>query len=571
VSNWASEFIGRLKDGWGRLTGGQRWLIAGLGASLALAVGVGYYLNRPVWVVLVSNADPKDAAAIVARLQELKVPYRPTGDGYTITVPQAEQYTAKLALAEAGLPKGTGVGMEIFDEPKFGATDFDQRVNFLRAQQGELERALLRIDAIEYANVKLAIPDKTVFTRDQQPVTAAVMVQPRAGHSLTSDTVLGIVNFVANAVQGLSTDNVKVVDQTGRLLSSGLNLQAGLDLGTGTDADYAQRQAAMQQDIEHRVQTMLEPIFGSGNVVARVSLELNLDASRIENQSVGNATPKTTATTRETTSGAPAGSQAGTGAADPGAAPVYQGQGGTTVTTGDQWRTQTTTTYEVSQRKEVTLVSPGAVKRISVGIAINRTDLTADQIKQIQDTVAGATGAVASAISVTAMPFSKEQTTVPVGTAATAGFRTTPLAVGLAAAVALLLAGFFLSRRRRYQPAGPEASMLAGAPQTASGSTLDVALGLAERPMDPAEADGQPINSASDAPEANQVLETEDGAENQAARDRLKLVMKSRPRRQLTIDGEPLDPDLLEHADELIETSPEACAEILRQWLRKGA
>jgi flagellar M-ring protein FliF len=542
----------------------QRWLIAGLGLSLALAVGVGYYLNRPEWVVLVSNADPKDASAIVARLAELKVPYRPTGDGYTITVPKSDQYTAKLALAQAGLPKGSGVGMEIFDEPKFGATDFERRVNYLRAQQGELERALLRIAEIQYANVKLAIPEKTVFTRDQQPVTAAVMVQPRAGYKLSSDQILGVVNFVANSVQGLTAENVKVVDQSGRLLSSGLNLQSGFELGTGGDTDYAKRQAALQQDVEHRVQTMLEPIFGPGNVVARVSLELNLDASRIESQTVGNATPKATETIRETAQGAApvagaTGTGAGTGSTAGGSPPLYQGQNGTAGSGSDEWRTRTTTTYEVSQHKEVTLVSPGAVKRISVGIAINRPDLTPEQIKQIQETVAGATGADVSAINVTAMTFKQEQATaVPSPSTTSTGLRSTPVAVGAAAALGLLLLGFLFTRRRRGRLAEPEPAVVEQqAILHGAGGTLDVALGLSE-------LEGGAAQATLEARVAEE-------AEGQTPAERLKLVIKSRPKRQLTVDGEPLDPELLQHADELIDTAPEVCAEVLKQWLRKGA
>lgn len=571
MSDWASNRVGRFKAAWGRLGGAQRWLAAGLVAALLVAGGVGYYLNRPEWVVLVNQAEPRDAAAIVAKLQELKVPYRPTGDGYTIVVPKSEQYTAKLALAQAGLPKGGNVGLELFDEPKFGATDFDRRVNYLRAQQGELERALLRITELEYANVKLAIPEQTVFVRDQQPVTAAVMVQVRAGKKLTGEQVQGIVSFLSGSVQGLSPENVKVVDQTGRLLATGEDAPLDGD-AAGTQA---QRQLSMQRDLEQRVQTMLEPIFGAGNVLARVSLELSLDSSRVESNTVGNSTPKTTTTTRESVSNktTPANSTTTTGAqaqGDAGAAPTYQGVNPTGTGTGDEWRTTTTTDFEVSQRKEVTLVSPGSVKKLSVGIAINRTDLTAAQVKEIKDAVAGATGAEEANVAVTAMTFFSQDKAPAVPSPTASGFKMLPVAVGGSLALMLLVVGYLLNRRRYDEPAFEGAGLGLPAENATVGASLNAALGL-DDPLSVAAA-AEPNDTEEAAPtDANAVAMPPVGAPPQTARERLEVVMNARPRRQITVDGQPPDPELVAQADDLIGTSPEAAAEVLRQWLKGGA
>ncbi|HYF79302.1 MAG TPA: flagellar basal-body MS-ring/collar protein FliF [Symbiobacteriaceae bacterium] len=556
--NRASEGVGRLKVGWGRMKPAQRWLATGLVAALLLATGAGVYLNRPEWVVLVSQADPKDAAEIVARLQELKVPYQPVGDGYTITVPKEEQYTAKLALAQSGIPRGGSVGMELFDEPKFGATDFERRVNYLRAQQGELERALTRISEVEYANVKLAIPERSVFLREQQPVTAAVMLQLRAGRKLSNEQVTGVINFISGSVEGLAVENVSVVDQSGRLLSAGL----GTD-GTGNagDTDFLQRQMTLQRDMEHRVQTLLEPIFGAGNVIARVNLELNTESSKIEKQTVGGATPKSTEVVKEIVQG---GTTTGAGAIAPGTgdtAPTYVGQGGTT-TTGDQWKTTTTTVNEISQQKETTLVAPGGVKRISVGIVINRPDLTPEQIKQIQDTVSGATGASAYEISVANMGFNRADAAADEEEAAAAtGLSTSPLWIGGGLAAVLLLVGLFMTRRRRRaeQEAEDEAlpDLRAEAP---IGTTLDVALGS----IDPART---PATVAAEAPPAEAPAET--GATGGAI-EQLTKAMSAKPKRALIVEGQPVDPELLGQAEELIDTSPEAGAAILKQWLRGG-
>lgn len=539
----ASELLGRFTTAWGRSTATQRWLGAGLLLSLGVATGLSYYLNQPQWVDVINQADPKDAAAVVARLQELKVPYRPIGDGYTIQVPKSEQYTAKLALAEAGLPKGGSVGMEIFNQPQFGATDFDRRVNYLRAQQGELERALIRINELAYANVKLAIPEQTVFTRDQQPVTAAVMLQLRPGRKLNRDQVAGIVDFVSSSVQGLSPDHVRVVDESGRLLSVGLDAASGLD--GGSDGEQLQRQITMQQDMEQRVQTLLEPIFGQGNVVARVNLTLNLDTSRVENQTVGSSTPKSVDVLRESGQGIPLAAPAGpTGAAAP---PVYQGQ--TPTGMGDQTRTHTTTEYDVSQRKEVTLVAPGSVKQISVGIAVNRPDLTPAQVKQIQDTVAGATGADVAAISVATMAF----TPPPVAAASASGRGSTPAVVGAGAALALLLALFLIMRRRQAQPVPEMADAFPLAETEPGGGMLNVALGLDTEPL-------VPLTEVAAAAEL----------ESESLEHKMAVGIRTRPKRQLKVDDHELDGELLAMTDDLMVSSSEACAEVIRQWLKGG-
>lgn len=556
----AAELFGRLKAAWSRTGPVQRWLAVGLAAALVLAAGIGYFLNRPQWVVLVSQVEPGDAAAIVACLDEMEVPYRPAGDGYTIMVPESEYYTAKLALAQAGLPNHGTVGMELFDKVTFGATEFDKRVNLLRAQQGELERALMRISEVAYANVKLAIPEQSVFVRDQKPVEAAVLLETRPGKQLSRQQIEGIIQFVASSVEGLDPENVRVVDQSGRLLSAGLGSDDPLALEM--DADQLARQRALQEEMEERVQTLLEPIFGAGNVVSKVHLELNLDASRIESQRVEGATPTRTSTTQEMTTSQPG--EAVAVAGDSAAVPVYQ--------TGDQganngaqtWRQTTETEYGLSQSTQVTVIPPGSIKRISVGIAINQPSLTPEQIAGIQQTVAGATGAEIDAISVIAMAFSQEEpkgvVEAPVGQAPWV-IQPLPLAVGAALALLVLLFGVVMTRRR--QEAAELALADAMAEQAAgmtTGAALDVALGLDKA----AQAAGEPAQAL------EQPAEPPPRPDAQTVREHLETVMASKPKRQLIIDGQPVDEALLQAAEELIDSSPEAAAEVIRRWIKGG-
>ena len=144
-----SDVMGRIKRLWGGLSRPMRWLTVGLLVALAISVAVAVYLNRPRWEVFYRASDPSEVSTLVEHLDELGVPSRVTGNGLVIEVPASERSAANLAKAQAGLPSSGHVGLEIFDEPQFGATEFDRQVNYRRAIEGELSRSLMRIDDIE--------------------------------------------------------------------------------------------------------------------------------------------------------------------------------------------------------------------------------------------------------------------------------------------------------------------------------------------------------------------------------------------------------------------------------------
>lgn len=452
-----TPLLAAARDRWTALGAMQRRLLIGLAAAAAIGIAVGLLVNRTDYVSLTGQLDPKDAAAVVAKLQELKVPYRIGGDSFAILVPRADKYAAQLALAEAGLPRGSSTGLELFDEPKLGATDFERRVNYLRAQQGELERAIMRMAGVQYANVKLAIPEQSVFVRDRQPVTAAVLVQARAGNSLSAEQVTAIINFLSRSVQGLKAENITVVDAAGRVLTG----VPGSPRPGLADPDQIKREQQLQADMEQRVQTLLTPVFGPGNVVARVNVSVNLDETRTESRTVLTGVPREVRSEREATQGrntAPGGRPP-----ENGAPPVYQGQDAGGVQ--DVWKTSTATVYELGEKKELSVVGPGANRRVSVGVAINRPDLTAEQVRQVKEMVAAAVGAEPERISVTAMLFNTDGARLftPTPAAPALPAANPALWVALAGALGIALLGVWGARRRPAlaTAGGP---MLAGAP-----------------------------------------------------------------------------------------------------------
>ncbi|MBU0629355.1 MAG: flagellar M-ring protein FliF [Candidatus Margulisbacteria bacterium] len=176
--------------------------------------------RNPGYSVIYSNLDLKDAANVVARLKELKIPYNIREGGKAIAVPKDKMDEARLGLAEKNLPIGGSVGWEIFDETKMGATDFDRRIQLIRAISGELARTIKRIEGIEDVRVQVVIPETKLFAVAVAPVTASVLLRLRPGFELTPARVNGIVHLVASSVENLQTENVTVIDDSGRILST---------------------------------------------------------------------------------------------------------------------------------------------------------------------------------------------------------------------------------------------------------------------------------------------------------------------------------------------------------------
>ncbi len=172
------------------------------------------------YTVIYTNLDLKDAANVIARLKELNINYEIRDDGRSIAVPKVKADDARMGLAEKNLPLGGVVGWEIFDVSKLGATDFDRRIQLIRAISGELSRTIRRIEGVEDARVQIVIPETRLFAAAVAPVTASVMLRLRLGTELMAEKVNGIIHLVASSVENLQTENVTVIDDTGKILSA---------------------------------------------------------------------------------------------------------------------------------------------------------------------------------------------------------------------------------------------------------------------------------------------------------------------------------------------------------------
>jgi flagellar M-ring protein FliF len=216
---------------------------------------------------LYTKLNPEDAGLILTKLKEQKIEYRIAANGSTILVPQEHIHETRLKMASDGLPQGSGIGFEIFNESKLGMTEFAQNVNYQRALQGELSRTINRIGEIESSRVHVVLPEKSLFVEEEEPASASVILQLQSGKWLSRSQINGIVHLVSSSVARLRPENVTVVDQNGKLLAGNKN-----DSSFGSlSSNQLEYQAHVEKGLENRVRTMLESALGEDKVIVRLS------------------------------------------------------------------------------------------------------------------------------------------------------------------------------------------------------------------------------------------------------------------------------------------------------------
>ena len=225
----------------------------------------------PGYAVLFEGVSPEDGALIIQQLQQDNINYKIPKDN-TILIPQQFVYEQRMKLASNGIPKSSKVGFEIFDTKDFGATDFDQRIKYLRAIEGELARTIESLSPIQKATVHLAQPEKTVFVSQQTPPTASVVLVYKPSQTLTPKQISGIKNIVSSAVPNLTVENVEVVNEKGEPLSELDELGGARELA----AAQLRYKTNFEQTLEAKIINILAPITGGvEGVVAKVTAEFD--------------------------------------------------------------------------------------------------------------------------------------------------------------------------------------------------------------------------------------------------------------------------------------------------------
>ncbi len=347
-----------------------------LGAGIALAVGIMaavfmWSMKTSDYRVLLSNYSDRDGGAIVAALGQMAVPYKFSEDGGTILVPSGQVYDARLKLAAQGLPRGGNIGFELMENQKMGTSQFIEQVNYQRAQEGELARTINSIGSVASSRVHLAIPKPSVFVREKQYPTASVMINLQSGRTLDMGQVNAIVHLVSSSIPELPAKNVTVVDQNGSLLSGKTS-----DSNDPNKLDPSQLKYVrdIQDNLNRRIEAILTPLLGEGNVKAQVSAEVNFATveKATETYSPNSNPEKNTIRSQksnESTSSDPvkggipgaASNQAGAGK-DANAAP-----GGAATNA----KRENIVNYEVDKVVSYTKEPVGGIKRLAVAVVVN--------------------------------------------------------------------------------------------------------------------------------------------------------------------------------------------------------
>jgi flagellar M-ring protein FliF len=232
------------------------------------------WTNKTQFKAAYSGLTKEDAAAVVGLLKESNTPYRLTGDGTTIMVPESIVYDVRLSMAREGIPKGGGVGYEIFDKSEFGTTEFVQKINKKRALQGELSRTITSFDEVVSARVMIVLPKDSVFVEETKQPSASILLELNS--DISKENVTAIAHLVASSVQDLTPKLVTIVDTAGRILFEGKSEaeQARIDADNLADSQY-QYKVRYEENLTKRIQTMLERIVGKDKAIVRVTSEMD--------------------------------------------------------------------------------------------------------------------------------------------------------------------------------------------------------------------------------------------------------------------------------------------------------
>ncbi len=347
--------------------------LKGLGASRLMAMVavtaalIGFFafvimrVTTPQMTTLFTDLSAEDSSGIIKDLERQAIPFELRNEGAVIMVPKDKVTRLRMKLAEGGLPKGGGVGYEIFDKSDaLGTTSFVQNINHLRALEGELARTIRAIDRIQAARVHLVLPERPLFSRETPEPSASIVVRVRG--SLDAPQIRAIRHVVASAVNGLKPQRVSIVDEAGQLLADGAT-------GDTDNAVGDERRAGFEKRMRNQIEAIVSSVVGAGR--ARVQLSADFDFNKVT-QTSDRYDPEgrvlRSSQTREESSATAdnsgqvtvnnelPGNQSGTG----GAAARDQSK-----------KSEETNNYEISRVTKTEVTEAGRVNRISVAVLVD--------------------------------------------------------------------------------------------------------------------------------------------------------------------------------------------------------
>lgn len=389
------ELLTQLKEIWAKLDAKTRTLLLAVLVIAAAATPIVIWSTMPNYRVLYQIADIKDSGDVVAALDAAKIPYRLVGGGTIIEVPDDMVARARILLAQQSLPRSGNVGYgEIFNDPKPGMTREGERINVLRAMQGEIERTIQSLETVSGARVHLNIPKRSPFLTEETQPSASVTVRTMPGKHLSRMNVAAIQHLVAASVDRLRPEGVTIVDTDGRMLSR-------RDSEEGPALDY---KSELEQQLTKKVSSLLANIVGNDGVSVSVDADVDFSRKRTKEEIFD---PEQTAVRSEVLedSGedsrtAQPGGVAGANSNQPGASSANVRRTG-----GNNYRVVKNKQYEVNRTVVETESPSGVIRRLTVSVLIDGlytvsedtgeriyTPRPPDELTQIRELVQNAVG-----------------------------------------------------------------------------------------------------------------------------------------------------------------------------------
>ena len=368
------------------LGGGRRVLVLVIGVAAAgLIFAVSQWAGAPTWVPAFVGVPLEGVTQMTDKLDQAGVKYKLERGGADIMVAVADLAKARVALAKGGIPMAGRPGLELFDQPSWGMTDFTQRINYRRALEGELERTIGKMRSVESAQVHLVMHETDGFAAQSRPTEASVVLKTKG--ETDAEIVKGIAHLVASSVDGLTSDHVTIVNDAGRMLSEAEE--------PSSLAGLSSRQLAVQREIEDYLRIKAEKIVGQmvGAANLRVQVSARMSFDRVE-RTTASVDPDKQVVAAEQKAQIVPGAQGGAG------------------------QNNTSTAYENTRSTESFVAAPGAVKRLTVAVLVADqagadakaapTPRTAAELRQIETMVRSAVGADSTrgdVVSVVSVPF----------------------------------------------------------------------------------------------------------------------------------------------------------------------
>ncbi|HMF63415.1 MAG TPA: flagellar basal-body MS-ring/collar protein FliF, partial [Edaphobacter sp.] len=364
--------------------GKRAWLFASCAFLAAMCAGMIWFAGRPDWRILFSGLDGKDVQQVSQELAAAGIPYEMTVDGGGVQVPAEMLDKARMEVAAKGMPQTGRLGFELFDKPNWVGSEFDEKVNYQRALEGELEHTIGTLGVVRSARVHLVLPQPSLFAAQEKVAKASVVLKLKRA-TVDPEQADAIRGLVASAVENLSPEQVTLVDADGRV-----NFKQRLK-----DAGGAAEAAEVEQAMEAKLVAMLEPLAGRDNVRATVNVSYELGSEErtdeiydpsqtatltLQKSEQSSTQPVKAVGVPGTASNSPAGAAVGAvagsqAAAAPGtppllqkeALPVYPQQG----LGAGQSIHEENGTYGVTKHLLHSEQGPGRVRRVTAAVVVN--------------------------------------------------------------------------------------------------------------------------------------------------------------------------------------------------------